>query len=97
MSALSLKHPVTGAVAPMQFAPGFTVFSVCIGVLCMRAGFWIMQQDVFATAKRGEVLKTMLHAKITNIEKTRSNEVSLFVGSRSLSLHWLRKLVAGMV
>eukprot|EP00953_Heterococcus_sp_UTEX-ZZ885_P021487 11975-Heterococcus_DN1.PRE.1 len=74
MSALSLKHPVTGAVAPMQFAPGFTVFSVCIGVLCMRAGFWIMQQDVFATAKRGEVLKTMLHAKITNIEKTRSNE-----------------------
>jgi hypothetical protein len=87
MSALSLKHPVTGAVAPMQFAPGFTVFSVCIGVLCMRAGFWIMQQDVFATAKRGEVLKTMLHAKITNIEKTRSNEVSLFVGSRSLSLH----------
>jgi Bacterial signalling protein N terminal repeat len=75
MSALTLRHPVTGVAVDMQFSPILTVFSAVIAVACMRIGFKIMEWDCFSGPKRADVLRAMLHTKITSIEKTRSAEV----------------------
>jgi hypothetical protein len=79
MSALTLRHPVTAEPAVMHFSPLLTVFSAVIAVACMRVGFKIMEWDCFSGPKRADVLRAMLHTKITSIEKTRSAEVSSLV------------------
>jgi hypothetical protein len=75
MSALTLKHPYTGEEAMMEYRPLMTTVSLVVPVLCLRAGFQVMQRDCFAKPDRGDVLRKMLHDRTASIAVSRTAQV----------------------
>jgi hypothetical protein len=59
----------------MEYRPLMTTISLIVPVLCLRAGFQVMQRDCFAKPDRGNVLREMLHVRTASIAVSRTAQV----------------------